>query len=84
MNHHYEIDWLLGWMAADRLRCLGNARVFAKKMLRMVPVIGWAWNFSDVIYVERSCVNSCADETCKVCNHASRVDVDLVCVFIYV
>ena len=53
MNHHYEMDWLFGWMIADRFRILGNARVFVKKMLKYVPVIGWAWNFSDVAYLER-------------------------------
>jgi lysophosphatidic acid acyltransferase/lysophosphatidylinositol acyltransferase len=25
-NHHYELDWLFGWMVADRAACLGNAR----------------------------------------------------------
>ena len=34
MNHHYEIDWLFGWMVADRMGVLGNARVFLKKALR--------------------------------------------------
>ena len=54
MNHHYEIDWLYGWMIADRHGVLGNARVCVKKMLRYVPVVGWAWNVSDVIYLARN------------------------------
>lgn len=54
MNHHYEIDWLYGWMIADRYSVLGNARVCVKQMLKYVPVVGWAWNFSDVIYLARN------------------------------
>ena len=54
MNHHFELDWLFGWMVADRFRVLGNARVFVKKMLKYVPIVGWAWNFSDVAYLERN------------------------------
>ena len=23
MNHSYEIDWLIGWVFCDRIRCLG-------------------------------------------------------------
>ncbi len=53
MNHHFELDWCFGWMVADRFRVLGNARVFVKKMLTYVPVMGWAWNFSDVAYLTR-------------------------------
>ena len=26
MNHHYELDWLYGWMVGDSARLLGNAR----------------------------------------------------------
>lgn len=54
MNHHYELDWLYGWMVADRFRVLGNCRVYVKKMLKYVPLIGWAWNFSDVVFLERN------------------------------
>jgi len=54
MNHHIELDWLFGWMVADRCSVLGNGRVFVKKMLKYVPVVGWAWNFSDVAFLERN------------------------------
>lgn len=53
-NHHFELDWLFGWMVADRAQVLGNARVFVKKVLKYVPVVGWAWNFSDVAFLERN------------------------------
>ena len=45
MKQTSELDWLFGWMVADRAACLGNARVFVKKILKYVPVVGWAWNF---------------------------------------
>jgi lysophosphatidic acid acyltransferase/lysophosphatidylinositol acyltransferase len=54
MNHHYELDWLYGWMVTDRAGLLGNGRVYVKKMLKYVPIIGWAWGFSDVAFLERN------------------------------
>ena len=40
MNHHYELDT---WMAADHWMILGNSRVYVKKAIQYVPIIGWAW-----------------------------------------
>jgi len=54
MNHHYELDWLYGWMVGDRCGVLGNCRVFVKKMLKYVPIIGWAWSFSDTVFLARN------------------------------
>jgi len=54
MNHHYELDWLYGWMVGDRAKLLGNCRVYVKKMLQYVPIIGWAWKLSDVVFLERN------------------------------
>lgn len=54
MNHHYELDWLYGWMVGDRCKLLGNCRVYVKKMLQYVPIIGWAWKLSDVVFLERN------------------------------
>jgi len=54
MNHHYELDWLLGWMVGDRASVLGNCRVYVKKMLKYVPILGWAWGLSDTIFLERN------------------------------
>lgn len=54
MNHHYELDWLYGWMVGDRSHVLGNCRVYVKKMLKYVPVIGWAWRLSDIVFLERN------------------------------
>jgi len=54
MNHHYELDWLYGWMVGDRASVLGNCRVYVKKMLQYVPILGWAWAFSDTVFLERN------------------------------
>ena len=54
MNHHYELDWCFGWMIADRVGVLGGARVFGKKILKYVPVMGWAWYFGDGAFLERN------------------------------
>ena len=31
-----------------------TCRVYVKKMLKYVPIIGWAWGFSDVAFLERN------------------------------
>jgi len=54
MNHHYELDWLYGWMVGDRAGILGNCRVYVKKVIQYVPVIGWAWCFSDTLFLARN------------------------------
>ncbi|XP_018014674.1 1-acyl-sn-glycerol-3-phosphate acyltransferase delta [Hyalella azteca] len=54
MNHTYEVDWLMGWMVADRCGVLGAAKVFVKKMMQYVPTIGWAWHCSDIIFLSRN------------------------------
>ncbi|KAG7168072.1 1-acyl-sn-glycerol-3-phosphate acyltransferase delta-like [Homarus americanus] len=47
MNHTYEVDWLMGWIVADRSHTLG-------KMMQYVPTIGWAWRLSDIIFLNRN------------------------------
>lgn len=53
MNHTYEVDWLMGWLMAERSNVLGSAKVYVKDMLRYVPVIGWSWVFSSIIFLRR-------------------------------
>ncbi|XP_037080534.1 1-acyl-sn-glycerol-3-phosphate acyltransferase gamma-like isoform X2 [Pollicipes pollicipes] len=53
MNHTYEVDWLMGWIVADRCSVLGSAKVYVKDMLRYVPIIGWSWVFSSIIFLRR-------------------------------
>lgn len=45
--------WLYGWMVGDRAGILGNCRVYVKKVIQYVPVIGWAWCFSDTLFLAR-------------------------------
>ncbi|KAF5273615.1 hypothetical protein FQR65_LT04614 [Abscondita terminalis] len=54
MNHTYEIDWLIGWMLCDRIHLLGNCKAYAKKVIKYMPVLGWAWKFSEFVFLERS------------------------------
>jgi len=54
MNHTYEIDWLIGWMTADRINLLGNCKAYAKKVIQYLPVLGWCWKFSEFVFLERS------------------------------
>lgn len=54
MNHTYEVDWLLGWILMERLTLMGNARAYCKKVVQYMPVLGWAWKFSEFVFVERN------------------------------
>lgn len=54
MNHQYEIDWIIGWCFCDYFRMLGNCRAYAKKSLQYVPTMGWAWKFSECIFLDRN------------------------------
>ncbi|CAH2010613.1 unnamed protein product [Acanthoscelides obtectus] len=53
MNHTYEVDWLIGWMIADRNHLLGNCKAYAKKVVQYIPVLGWSWKFSEFVFLER-------------------------------
>ncbi|XP_016900869.1 1-acyl-sn-glycerol-3-phosphate acyltransferase 2 isoform X2 [Cucumis melo] len=53
-NHRSDIDWLVGWVLAQRAGCLGSALAIMKKEAKFLPVIGWSMWFSDYIFLERS------------------------------
>ncbi|KAG8389013.1 hypothetical protein BUALT_Bualt02G0185200 [Buddleja alternifolia] len=53
-NHRSDIDWLVGWVLAQRAGCLGSALAIMKKEALFLPVIGWSMWFSGYIFLERS------------------------------
>ncbi|XP_004869047.1 1-acyl-sn-glycerol-3-phosphate acyltransferase delta isoform X1 [Heterocephalus glaber] len=53
LNHKFEIDFLCGWSLSERLGILGNSKVLAKKELAYVPIIGWMWYFTEMIFCTR-------------------------------
>ncbi|XP_017840748.1 1-acyl-sn-glycerol-3-phosphate acyltransferase gamma-like [Drosophila busckii] len=53
MNHKYEIDWLAGWQICDKVGVLGNCKAYAKKAIRYVPCIGWAWWLAEFVFLNR-------------------------------
>jgi len=54
MNHSNELDWLVGWVLADQLDILGNSKLFIKKAVEWIPIIGWAWKFAEIGFLERN------------------------------
>ncbi|KAF7489856.1 1-acyl-sn-glycerol-3-phosphate acyltransferase gamma [Sarcoptes scabiei] len=54
MNHTFEIDWVIAWLAVDYYQKLGNAKSFVKKSLRWIPIIGWSWIFGEFTFLERN------------------------------
>ncbi|XP_073283575.1 1-acyl-sn-glycerol-3-phosphate acyltransferase 2-like isoform X1 [Primulina huaijiensis] len=55
-NHKSDIDWLVGWVLAQRSGCLGSALAVMKKSSKLLPVIGWSMWFSEYLFLERSWV----------------------------
>ncbi|KAK3004801.1 hypothetical protein RJ639_018427 [Escallonia herrerae] len=53
-NHKSDIDWLVGWVLAQRSGCLGSALAIVKKSTKYLPVIGWSMWFSEYIFLDRS------------------------------
>jgi lysophosphatidic acid acyltransferase/lysophosphatidylinositol acyltransferase len=54
MNHSYETDWLFGWMFTEKVGVLGNCKAYAKKVISLIPTIGWSWKFAEFVFLERS------------------------------
>ncbi|XWS43172.1 hypothetical protein CRYUN_Cryun16bG0080000 [Craigia yunnanensis] len=53
-NHRSDIDWLVGWVLAQRSDCLGSSVAVMKKSSKFLPVIGWSMWFSEYLFLERS------------------------------
>jgi len=54
MNHSDEVDWLMGWVVCEQSRLLASSKVFMKKAIQWVPVVGWAWQFAEIVFLERN------------------------------
>ncbi|KAM1474228.1 hypothetical protein ACFX2I_030266 [Malus domestica] len=52
-NHKSDIDWLVGWLVAQRSGCLGSALAIIKKEIMFLPVIGWSMWFSEYVFLQR-------------------------------
>ncbi|KAF6172784.1 hypothetical protein GIB67_038164 [Kingdonia uniflora] len=53
-NHKSDIDWLVGWVLAQRSGCLGSSLAVMKKSSKFLPVIGWSMWFSEYVFLERN------------------------------
>lgn len=53
-NHRSDIDWLVGWILAQRSGCLGSTLAVMKKSSKFLPVIGWSMWFSEYLFLERN------------------------------
>ncbi|XP_027189608.1 1-acyl-sn-glycerol-3-phosphate acyltransferase 3-like isoform X2 [Cicer arietinum] len=53
-NHRSDIDWLIGWVLAQRTGCLGNTIAIMKKEVKYLPVIGWSMWFAEFLFLERN------------------------------
>ncbi|KAL6643962.1 hypothetical protein ACP70R_018728 [Stipagrostis hirtigluma subsp. patula] len=69
-NHRGDIDWIIGWILAERSGCLGSALGIMKKSSKFLPVIGWSWWFTEYLFLEGSWAKD--QDTIKVHVHIKR------------
>ena len=53
MNHKYDIDWLAGWVICQRLGIIHGSKIVGKQSLKLVPILGWCWIFTESIFLRR-------------------------------
>ncbi|ETE69922.1 1-acyl-sn-glycerol-3-phosphate acyltransferase delta, partial [Ophiophagus hannah] len=53
LNHNFEIDFVCGWSCCEKFGVLGSSKVFAKKELSYMPIIGWMWYFLEMVFCKR-------------------------------
>ncbi|XP_061337941.1 1-acyl-sn-glycerol-3-phosphate acyltransferase 3-like [Gastrolobium bilobum] len=53
-NHKSDVDWLIGWVLAQRYGCLGCTRAIMKKEVKYLPVLGWSMWFAEFLFLERN------------------------------
>nr|VDD02849.1 unnamed protein product [Brassica rapa] len=52
-NHRGDIDWLVGWVMAQRSGCLGSTLAIMRKEAKYFPIIGWSMWFSEYILLAK-------------------------------
>lgn len=54
MNHKYDIDWMMGIVAAQNINVLDGVKVMFKNSLRYLPVFGFFWICTENIFLKRN------------------------------
>eukprot|EP01060_Flectonema_neradi_P006152 TRINITY_DN1411_c0_g1_i1.p1 TRINITY_DN1411_c0_g1~~TRINITY_DN1411_c0_g1_i1.p1 ORF type:complete len:389 (+),score=57.66 TRINITY_DN1411_c0_g1_i1:45-1169(+) len=52
-NHTGDVDWLMGWILAERHGTLGTTKAYMKMASKYLPILGWSWYFVDYIFISR-------------------------------
>ncbi|CAH8385894.1 unnamed protein product [Eruca vesicaria subsp. sativa] len=53
-NHRGDIDWLIGWVMAQRSGCLGSTLTLMRNEAKYLPIIGWCMWFSEYIFLAKN------------------------------
>eukprot|EP00049_Salpingoeca_infusionum_P019356 m.361505 g.361505 ORF g.361505 m.361505 type:complete len:370 (-) comp19648_c0_seq1:344-1453(-) len=53
-NHKSDLDWLLGWLLADKFGRMESTKCLLKSQLAYVPILGFSWWFLEFIFVKRT------------------------------
>ncbi|GJQ84634.1 hypothetical protein Trydic_g12663 [Trypoxylus dichotomus] len=54
INHSYDIDWLPLVSICARMNLLGNIKIFVKRSLQYIPILGWSFILTDYVLLHRS------------------------------
>ncbi|KAI4464150.1 1-acylglycerol-3-phosphate acyltransferase-related [Holotrichia oblita] len=54
INHSYDIDWLPLLSICARMNLLGNIKIFIKRSLQYIPILGWSFILSEYVLLYRS------------------------------
>eukprot|EP01061_Rhynchopus_euleeides_P026834 TRINITY_DN43698_c0_g1_i1.p2 TRINITY_DN43698_c0_g1~~TRINITY_DN43698_c0_g1_i1.p2 ORF type:complete len:430 (+),score=159.74 TRINITY_DN43698_c0_g1_i1:52-1290(+) len=53
-NHYGDIDWIMGWIVAEKIGVVGSTKSYLKKVTRYLPVLGWSWWLCDFVFMDRT------------------------------
>ncbi|XP_068697900.1 uncharacterized protein [Montipora foliosa] len=53
-NHRSDVDWLIGYIVADRAGILGTCKCFMKGYLRFLPILGISWWCAEYVFLRRN------------------------------
>ncbi|KAL5457641.1 hypothetical protein EMCRGX_G034924 [Ephydatia muelleri] len=57
LNHHGDLDWMIGWCLVERLGMLGGVKAIMKDIAKFLPGIGWTFVFMEYPFLTRSWEN---------------------------
>jgi len=81
LNHHGDLDWMIGWCLIERIGMLGGVKAIMKDVAKYLPGIGWTFLFMEYPFLKRDW-NEDKDKLTASCKNLSDYPVNmLLCLF---